>query len=620
MSIDRPLETRRLAAILAIDMVGYSRHMQADEAATLRALREARSVVIEPAVSRHGGTVFKTTGDGLLAEFPSSVSATQCAVDIQRELPVTDSAAPGQFRIGVSLGEIVVDGDDRYGDGVNLAARLEAVASPGGVLVSQLVRDQTEGKLPARFVSRGVLALKNMAGPVEVFDVVAADVAGAPSRSARPRRPQRLVLAALASVAVVAVACIVAFFTVPRVPVSAVVQATAPLIAVLPFANQSGDPGEEYFSDGITDDVISALGRFSSLAVLSRNAVMPFKGRAAASDEVAQKLGARYVVEGSARRAGDRVRVQARLTDAQGARVLWSDRFDASTRDLFVLQDELVQQIAGSLASQVDRMERERAHRKPTENLDAYDLVLRGRALLDANTRMAHVQARTLFEQAMAYDPAFADARVGLAKVLYFYVQYGFAESPVETAQEAEARLREALRLDPANVRALGLLGQVLAYFGRYDDALASIDQALAINPSDAEAYYSRASVLLWVGRLDEAGRANDLARRLDPNTASRPDQLFNVALRLILLGEPEQARALIERHASSAPRFGSLYVLLAIAYAQLDRPDDTARAIATMRKIDPFFDVDRFGTRLREAGQRQIVIDGLRKAGLRPD
>ncbi|TAJ36372.1 MAG: adenylate/guanylate cyclase domain-containing protein [Reyranella sp.] len=619
MSTDRPLETRRLAAILAIDMVGYSRHMQADEAATLRALREARSAVIEPAIARHGGAVFKTTGDGLLAEFSSSVSATQCAVDIQCEMPETGSAAPGQFRIGVSLGEIVVDGDDRYGDGVNLAARLEAVASPGGVSVSRLVRDQTEGKLAARFVSRGALALKNMVEPVEVFDVVPADAAGAPARAARHRRLPRRLLAAFAAAAV-AVAGIVAFFALPRVPVPGVVQSIAPLIAVLPFANQSGDLGEEYFSDGITDDVIGALGRFSSLAVLSRNAVMPFKGRQAASDEVVQKLGARYVVEGSARRAGDRVRVQARLTDAQGARVLWSDRFDASTRDLFVLQDELVQQIAGSLASQVDRMERERARRKPTENLDAYDLVLRGRALLETNTRMAHVQARALFEHAMASDPAFADARVGLARVLYFYVQYGFTESPVEAAQEAEAQLREALRLDPANVRALGLLGQILTYFGRYDDAMASIDRALAINPSDAEAYYSRASVLLWVGRLDESGRATDLARRLDPTTASRPDHLFNQALRLILLDEPEQARVLIERHASSTPRFGSLYVLLAIAYAQLDRPDDTARAVATVRKIDPFFDADRFGTRLRDAGQRQLVIEGLRKAGLRPD
>lgn len=600
-------------------MVGYSRHMQADEAATLRALREARSVVIEPAVTRHGGAVFKTTGDGLLAEFSSSVSATQCGVDIQRELPATDSAVPGQFRIGVSLGEIVVDGDDRYGDGVNLAARLEAVASPGGVSVSRLVRDQTEGKLAARFVSRGALALKNMAEPVEVFDVVPADAVGAPARTVRPRRPPRLVLAALAAVAVVAVAGIAAFLALPRVSVPGVVQSTAPLIAVLPFANQSGDPGEEYFSDGITDDVIGALGRFSSLAVLSRNAVMPFKGRQAASDEVVQKLGARYVVEGSARRAGDRVRVQARLTDAQGARVLWSDRFDASTRDLFVLQDELVQQIAGSLASQVDRMERERARRKPTENLDAYDLVLRGRALLVVSSRAAHVQARALFERAMTSDPTFADARVGLARVLYFYVQYGFTESPVETAQEAEAHLREALRLDPANVRALGLLGQVLTYFGRYDDALASIDRALAINPSDAEAYYSRASVLLWVGRLEEAGRATDLARRLDPATALRPDQLFNESLRLILLGEPEQARALIERHAGSAPSFSSLYVLLAIAYAQLDRPDDAARVVETVRKTNPFFDAEQFGTRLREASQRRIVIEGLRKAGLRP-
>ncbi len=627
MPSDRPLETRRLAAILAIDMVGYSRHMRLDETATLAALRNARSGAIDPAIASRGGRIFKTTGDGLLAEFASVVAATQCALDIQQTLPPPPGPdALGCFRIGVSLGEVVIDGDDVYGDGVNLAARLQAVAPPGGVSVSRFVRDQTEGKLPARFALRGPMALKNIAEPIEVFDVVPADAA-TPSGplpatpAARSRRVSRRGLATFAGVAALAVvAAATAIMLLRQGPSAEIAQRAAPLIAVLPFANQSGDPAQEYFSDGITEDVISALGRFSSLAVLARNAVMPFKGRAPGIEEVVQKLGARYVVEGSVRRNDDRVRIQARLTDAQGGRVLWSDRFDASSREVFGLQDELVLQIVGTLASQVDWMERERARRNPTDNMDAYDLVLRGRALLDTSTRAAHVEARALFDRAMTADPKYADARVWLATILYFYVQYGFTETPVETVHEAEALVRGALEIDPTNSRAYGMLGLIMTYFDRYDDALAAIDRALSINPSDAESYYARASVLLWASRLEESRQALELARRLDPATAARPDRLFNDALQSLLTGKPDRARAAIEGRLGQNPRFAPLYVLLAMAYAELDRPDDAASAAAIARRLNPFFDPDAFGTRLRDPAHRQLLAASLRKAGLRTD
>jgi adenylate cyclase len=613
-------ETRRLAAILALDMVGFSRHMQADEQGTLATLRAARAGVLEPAIARHRGRTFKTTGDGLLAEFSSVVAALQCALDIQRDLPqpVSDEV-PGRFRIGISLGEVVVEGDDIFGDGVNLAARLESVASPGGIAVSRPVREQGEGKVAARFVSRGPVALKNLAEAVEVFDVAAGD---RPIVRPAPRRAGRRWLAIAVTVAIVLAAMAGGAFwhwQQGGAPSAAgVAQRAGPLIAVLPFANQSGDASQDYFSDGVTEDVIAALGRFSSLAVLSRNAVMPMKGATVSAREVNQKLGARYVVEGNVRRAEDRVRIQARLTDAMDGRVLWSDRFDGSARELFQVQDELVRQIAGSLATQVGRVERERSSRKPTENLDAYELVLRGRSLLDRSTRSAFVEARGLFERAMMLDPKYADARVWLGQVLYFYVQYGFTESPLETAQQAEALLRQALEIDPSNALAHSALGQLMTYFERYDDALASIDRALAINPSDAESLYSRAIVLFWASRLDESRRAFELAQRLDPATANRPDRLFVSSTMELLSSQPERARAVLEGKLMPLPRYAPLYVILALAYDELGRKDDASQTAAQARRLDPFLDPERFGTRLRDPTHRRYLADGMRRIGIR--
>jgi adenylate cyclase len=610
--------TRRLAAILALDMAGFSRHMSADEGATLAALRTARAGTIDPAIARHGGRIFKTTGDGLLAEFASVVAATECALDIQRALPAPASDdAPGIFRIGVSLGEVVIDGDDVYGDGVNLAARLESVAPPRGVAVSRAVRDQSEGKLAARFVSRGPVALKNLPAPVEVFDVMPTDSIGRPATPAR-RALGRAALAAIAALGLLAVAGASAFLLLRPAPPAAVdvAQRSAPLLAVLPFANQSGDRAQDYFSDGITEDVIAALGRFSTLAVLSRNAMMPLKGSNMSSADVAQKTGARYVVEGSVRRADDRVRIQARLTDAQGGRVLWSDRFDGSARELFKVQDELVQQIAGTLATQVGRVESERAGRKPTDNLDAYDLVLRGRALLEGSTRASHVEARGLFERAISMDPKYADARVWLAHVLYFYVQYGFTETPLETAQQAEALLREAIALEPGNALAHGGLGKVLTFHERYDDALASIERALALNANDAESHYARAVVLFWSSRLEESASAYDLAMRLDPATAHGPERLFVVATSHLLMGQPDKVRALLEGRLQPLPRFWPLHVIQAIAYTELGRSQDAAQAAAVAKRLNPFLDPESFGTRMRDPAHRRQLADGMRKAG----
>lgn len=610
---------RRLAAILAIDMVAYSRQMRADEAGTLAALKAARRQSIDPVIASAGGRIFKTMGDGLLCEFSSVVSAVSCALEMQRALTAPGEDGP-RFRIGVTLGDVVADGEDLYGDGVNMAARLQSVAQPGGIAVSRVVRDQVGNRLPLRFVPRGRVALKNIPEPVEVFDVVA----GAAKLPLR-RPPARPLAIAAAALIVLAAAGSTAWWlqgrTVTSDPdpstVAAAASQSAPLIAVLPFANQSGDANQDYFSDGMTEDIIAALGRFRALAVLSGSAVMRFKTAPVAPDEVARRLGARYVVEGSVRRAGDRVRVQARLTDAQGGQVLWSDRFDGDTHDLFALQDELVQQIAGSLAGRVGRVEQERIARKPAVNPTAYELVLRGRALASKDNRSALVEARGLFEQAMSIMPDSADARVGLAHVFYTYAQYGYAASPHEALSDAETLVREALNSDPTNAPAYAMLARLLTYRERYDEALEVIARTLQLNPSDSDVQFARGTVLMWVGRTEEADRAFAIARKLDPFPTA--DQLFGIALTDLLLGRKERVRdelgAAVQQ---SSPNRAPLYVLMAIANLQLGREEEAKAAAAMVRKQSPFFDGERFGTRLRDPRQREFLAEGLRQVGLR--
>lgn len=615
--------SRRLAAILAIDMVAYSRQMRADEDATLAALKAARRQSIDPAITAAGGRIFKTMGDGLLCEFPSVVAAVSCALEIQRMLAASSTGdGDPRFRIGVSLGDVVADSDDLFGDGVNMAARLQSVAQPGGIAVSHVVRDQVGNRLPLTFVSRGRVALKNIPDPVEVFDVVVG------KRSAPVVRPhiRRLAIAAGTILAVVGAG--LAAWRLNLLPSlfdsgSVVVAASstsekAPLVAVLPFANRSGDSSQDYFSDGMTEDIIAALGQFRGLAVLARSAVMPFKSTATPPDEIARRLGARYVVEGDVRRSGDRVRVQARLSDAQGGQVLWSDRFDGDARDLFALQDELVRQVAGTLASRVGRVEQERIVRKPFANPTAYELVLRGRALVEKEERKDLVEARGYFEQALSVSPGSADARIGLARVFYAYVQYGYTASITETLADAEKQLRDALRLDPTNARAQGLLGRVLTYYGRFDEALEAIDRALDLNPSDSEAQFARGSVLLWSGRTAEALRALEIGRRLDPYLTT--ERFFAVALANFLLGRPDKSLAELTAAVAQSPRYQSLYVLLAIANIELGREDDAKAAAAMAKRLDPFFDGTRFGSRLRDPKQREKIADGMRRVGLRSD
>lgn len=432
---------RRLAAIMHADVVGYSRLMGLDEAGTHARLIACRKVVQER-IERHGGRLVGTAGDAVLAEFPSVVEALDAARETQQALEGRNAGLPEEhrltLRIGLNLGEVIVDGDDIFGDGVNVAARLQALAEPGGIAVSGAVRDQCKSHPGVAFEDRGLQRLKNVAEPVRVLAVrdLSSRVA-----LAQPRRSRRWLVggAIAAALALLAVAAALYWTGVPSWPWASPPEGDRqsmpapgraelpgkPTIAVLPFADQGGDAENAYFADGVTEDIIGELGRFSSLFVLSWSAVAPYKETAVTPEELRRDLDVRYVVSGTIRRADNRLRVTVQLTDAVRGVLLWSERYDERLADVFAVQDQITRQVVGALAVHLSRVEQARVFAKPTASLGAYDLVLRGRELLQRIERDANFNARAMFEAALAIDPHYADAHVGLAFTNLADFKYG---------------------------------------------------------------------------------------------------------------------------------------------------------------------------------------------------
>ena len=542
-SANSSAQRRKLAAILHADVAGFSRLMGEDEAGTHRALGELRRVV-DPLISAHGGRIVGTAGDSLLADFPSVVDALGCAVAMQRAArAVNDPLGPErrlELRIGVNLGDVIVDGDDIFGDGVNIAARLEALAQPGTVCISQPVYDQVRNKLALDYRPLGLHRVKNIAEPVRAYAV------GVSASAPRQRRGRRRVVATAGVVALVAAGSIAwAFYSgagrelfgfgaAPKPVEVASLAAPAnlagrPGLAVLPFGNLSGDPGQNFFSDGITEDVITALGRFSNLLVIAKSASFQFKGGNLAPAEIARRLGARYLLEGSVRRAGDRVRVNVELSEAATGRHLWSEAYDAEVKDIFGVQEDIARRVVGAAAMKLTRVERERALAKPTRNLAAYEYVLRGREFMSHATRDGNHEARDMFEHAISLDPSYAAAYAALGFLLVEAVASGWTEFVADDLGRAVRLAQKALSLDPATTSAYRLLAEVALMRGRFDLALGQSDRALEINPSDAESYAYRANALVWAGRAAEALPWLEGALRFD-RTAFRAPLLLGIA------------------------------------------------------------------------------------------
>lgn len=631
-----PSAERRLAAILAADVVGYSRLMHGDDSATLQLLNDSRERFRVEAGKR-GGRIVNAPGDSVLVEFASVVQAVQCALEVQHQFAQRNAGLPEQrrmrFRIGVNLGDVLVDHSGLYGDGVNVAARLEGLCEPGQIAISASAYEQVRDRLDLDFIDGGEHEVKNIARPVHVYRIGVDAGAPAPSGSALGRfwrllaRRQGRWKAGLAGAVILALILAALPLAAPEMAGKArhglmallrpAKQAEARAsIAVLPFVNLSGDARRDYFGDGLTEDIINALGRFSGLMVMSNNAVQAYKGRPSTPVQISRELGVRYIAQGSVRQEGGRLRVSVELSDAEKGVQLWSERFEGSGQQLFEIQDQVVNNIVGHLAVKLTSLEQQRAAAKPVESLEAYDLVLRARALLPKSERSANREARDLLAQAIKLAPDYAAAIVALADAEQQRVTLGWVEDVDEGIARFESLARRALALpEPgAHVRAHGLLSYMFILRGDFDQARAEADRALALNGSDASAYGSRGQVALWQGRPDQAIIDIEAALRFDPQLPA--GTFYNLALSYHMAGRDKDAVAIADRGLARYPNFHHLHVVRAMALAESGDSVAALAAAAQVRRVIPLFDAGSFGIRFAKQADRDKVQRSLGKAG----
>jgi adenylate cyclase len=588
-SVDRRLTmvkaTRKLAAILAADVVGYARLVRADEEGTLAALQALRRTVIDPKIAEYGGRIVKLMGDGMLAEFGSVVDAVTNAVDVQRAVAEVQADVPEgrriRFRVGVNLGDVVIDGEDIHGDGVNLAARLEALAPPDGICISDAVHEQVRDKLAETFEDMGEQTVKNIDRPLRVWQwspqAAAATVDADAGRGALPL-PDK------------------------------------PSIAVLPFDNISGDPDQDYFADGITEDIITELSRFRDIFVIARNSSFTYKGRAVKVQTIRGELGVRYVVEGSVRKAGDRVRVNVQLIDSETGNHIWAERYDRSLDDIFEVQDELTRTIVATLPGRVGAAELDRVGRRPPRDMAAYECLVAGKIHHHLVTREDNAAALRLLQKAIELDPGLAEAYAWKACTAGQALQFGFSDDPPALETEATAAIKRALSLDPNNVECHRLLCEV--YMERHDLEQARVHgaRAIALNPNDPRLVAQQGELLTWLGRPEEAVEWIRKALRLDPHGMAGRAHLLGRAL----YGIRQYAEALDAYRQLTAPRYAHS-AAMAACFGQLGLTDDAAKQAAAVLRQRPDFTTSAFVAALPYAdpADRDHFADGLRKAGL---
>ena len=576
---------RRLAAIFTADVAGYSRLVGADEEGTIDRLSAHRRELIEPKIAEHQGRLVKTTGDGVLAEFASPVKAVRCAIDVQHGMAARNVDIPEgsriEFRIGINLGDVVVDDEDIYGDGVNIAARLENLAEPGSVFISRAVRDFVTDTAELVLEDLGERELKNIAKPVQVFRIAAPAQAVAASQAPAPAVPQK------------------------------------PSIAVLPFTNMSGDAEQEYFSDGMTEDLITDLSKISALFVIAGNSSFAYKGRLVKVQEIGRDLGVRFVLEGSIRKAGNRVRITAQLIDAESGGHLWAERFDRDLTDIFATQDEVVEKIVRALAVTLTQGEEKRLGRRGTDNVAAYEAVLRARELLGGATRETVAQARAMYQRAIELDASYAVPHAGLAATAVSNYVSDWADDPGAELDQAERWARRALELDESEPFAHMALGHVLLWRRDHDGALAEFRSMIALDPNFAQGHSATGLALMYAGRAAEALGAFALSKRLDPHYPSIV--LHYLAQANFSLGNyGTAAKQLLERIART-PGTDSSRMMLAACYGHLGRVEEARAAWAELLKVNPDFSLEQRERVLPYKDPRDFarIADALAKAGL---
>jgi TolB-like protein/class 3 adenylate cyclase/Tfp pilus assembly protein PilF len=595
-------EQRKLAAIIAADVVDYSRLMGRDESGTLARLRKNRSEHFDPVLAKYGGRVVKLTGDGALVEFGSAVDALSAAIEFQQAMAEANGDPPADtalvFRMGLHLGDLIVDGDDLYGDGVNVAARLEAEAPPGGIVVSRAIREAVEGRLKAKLHALGELTLKNIERPIRAFRVEwdAADwmtMGVGALTAAIPAEPTASTLA------------------LPE----------KPSIAVLPFTNMSGDPDQEYFADGVVEDIITALSRAKSLFVIARNSSFSYKGKSHDIRQVGRELGVRYVLEGSVRKAGNRVRITGQLIDAASGSHVWADRFESDLCDIFELQDNITSSVVGAIAPSLELAEISRAKQK-IGSLVAYDYYLRSLAAFYRFTRTDHEEALCLLQKAIELDPEFALAHAikghwhhGVRK------SSGWDENQAQEKVEAERLAQRALELDRSDPRVLANVGVTLWWgLGRYEEGAAFIDQALEIDPNYALAWSFGGGVRLVLGRFDEAIKYCERALRLSPLDPRAFIPANVMAAAYFLSGRYDEAVSWAAKALRQHRGYPPALQTIVASHAMAGRVDAAKEACALYLRLHPTARMSTIRDRLMYARNEDMekYAIGFRLAGMR--
>jgi adenylate cyclase len=622
---------RRLAAIFAADIVGYSRLIREDEKRVLSEMRAQRQGIFEPKLAQYNGRIVKLMGDGLLAEFPSAVEAVQCAVEIQHLLDEIGSAKPPDariiYRIGINIGDIVVEGEDIFGDGVNVASRLEALAEPGGINISRNVYDQVKDKLDLTFKHKGEREVKNISEPVSVYGVTLDDKSASlmtpiqlQSKVERHGRWVPFVAAAFI-IAALGVAGWMWWQPDKPVVVPASIEAMAyplpdkPSIAVMPFDNISDDESQDYFTDGMTEDLITDLSKISGLFVIARNSSFSYKGQDVPLGRVAEELGVKYVLEGSVRRAGSQVRINAQLIDAISGRALWAERYDGELIDVFGLQDEVVEEIVSALQIQLTPSEKVAITSRGTDNLEAYDYFLRGYEILRSSPGDVD-RIRELFERAIELDPGYSRAYANLALTYTGEVTAGLG-MPVREALARASQLAEiALRVDDTVPSVHLAMALVHEYQGNYGQAFASVENALSIEPSYADAYALQAALFNYSGTPEEAKEPLDTAFRLNPRFPGV--YLFVRGMSFFLQGQYQEAIEVLEEAVERNPNYQRAKLILVAAYAYADQLGDAEWALMEIQTLDPDISLASIMSYypFKDAGHADLLLNGLKMAG----
>ncbi len=620
---------RKLTAILSADVKSYSQLMAEDEEATVRTITAYREVITE-IVQKHRGRVVDSPGDNILAEFSSVVDAVRGAVEIQEELKVRNAELPEnrrmEFRIGVNLGDVIHEEQRIYGDGVNVAARVESLTDAGGICISRSAYDQVKNKLTLGYENLGEYSVKNIAEPVRIYKVLMdpesiGRVIG--EKRVEPKRGQRIAIAVALASLLMAGGVLIWRAASPPVEIASVEKMAFPLpdkpsIAVLPFNNLSGDPEQDYFSDGLTEEIISTLSRVPKIFVIARNSTFTYKGKPAKVQQVSEELGVRYVLEGSVRKSGDKIRITAQLVDALSGHHLWAEKYDRKIDDIFAVQDEITKKIITAMQIKLTEGEQARAAAKGTNNLDAYLKYLQSMENIYHFNRESNALGKQLAEEAIALDPEYPMAYRALAAAHQMDMWLGTSKSPKQSITKSIELLQKAIELDATYAEAYSALGFMFSITRKYDKGVATAEQGVALNPNSADAHMLLGYTLRFAGRYEEAILEYKIAIRLNPYPPH--SYMFGIAKSYAYTGQYDEAITWGKKAVRQKPDSFLAHIVLTEIYSLAGRDEEARVQAAEVLRVNPKFSLERFAKRLKHKNQedKERYIGALRKAGLK--